>query len=430
MINFIIVFFYLLYLFNTYFVTSICIEYFFIIVYIFKMNNFLNSDENSPKLIIGTLSGTSVDSIDIALIKISGYGINTKLDVINYSQYPFSGEIKSFILKCSSPELSNVSDICKLNFILGRLFADKINTFIRESGYSNSDIYCIGSHGQTIYHNPSDEKYFGYSEKSTLQIGDPSVIANLTDIVTVGDFRCADVAVEGSGAPLVPYLDFILFNTKDKNKMLVNLGGIANITYLKADCKIDEVIAFDTGPGNMIIDSLARKLFNKEFDYNGEIASSGKLSQELFDYICSIDIYYKADIPKSTGREYYGDDFVNRILTFSEGIKENDILNTISEYTVFCIYSNYRQFIDSKGSPDEILLSGGGASNNFFVNTFSKYFPESNIQIINESGITSDNKEAVLFAVLANETILGNYSNIKNATGAKKNVISGKICLV
>lgn len=394
------------------------------------MIKLLNSDRNNPKLIIGTLSGTSVDSIDIVLVKISGYGLNTKLEVIKYLQYPFPGDIKNFIMKCSSPEQSNVYDICRLNFILGRLFAEKINNFISESGFSNSEIYCIGSHGQTIYHNPSDEKYFGYNGKSTLQIGDPSVIANLTGIVTVGDFRCADIAVGGSGAPLVPYLDFILFNNSHKNIMLVNIGGIANLTYLKADCKIDEVVAFDTGPGNMVIDSATRKLFNKEFDFNGEIASYGKFSKELFDYICSIDDFYNSEIPKSTGREKYGEDFVNRILAFSENIKESDIINTISEYTVFCVYSNYRKYIDSHGYPDEILLSGGGASNNFLVNEFSKYFTESNIQIINESGIKSDNKEAVLFAVLANETIFGNFSNIKKATGAKKNVILGKICLV
>ncbi len=394
------------------------------------MENYLNSNKDTSKLIIGTLSGTSVDSIDIVLIRISKYGIQTELEVIKYAQYPFTKEIKNFILKCTSPEQSNVADICKLNFILGRLFSEKINNFIKEAGCSSSDISYIGSHGQTIYHVPSDEKYFGYSGKSTLQIADPSVIANLTGITTVGDFRCADIAVEGTGAPLVPYLDFIMFNDPDKNRMLVNIGGIANLTYLKADCKIEEVIAFDTGPGNMIIDSITRKLYNKEFDFNGDIASSGKFSKVLFEYLCSIDNFYNADIPKSTGREYYGDDFVNRILAFSENIEASDIINTVSEYTVYCVFSNYKNHINCPGFPDEILLSGGGVSNNFLFKTFSKYFKESKIQIINKSGITPDNKEAVLFAVLANETMYGKKSNIKNSTGAAKNVILGKICPV
>jgi len=399
-------------------------------VYILKMKNYLYSDKNNSRLIIGTLSGTSVDSIDIVLVKISEFGIQTKLEILNYAQYPFPKDIRNFILKCSSPEVSNVADVCKLNFILGRLFSEKINLFIRESGFSNSDILCIGSHGQTIYHIPSDEKYFGYSGKSTLQVGDPSVIANLTGILTVGDFRCADIAVEGTGAPLVPYLDYILFNAPYKSRLLINIGGIANLTFLEADCKIEKVIAFDTGPGNMIIDSITRRLFNKEYDFNGEIALSGKFSKELFEYILSIDNFYNAEIPKSTGREYYGDDFVNRVLAFSENIKANDIVHTVSEFTVYCVYSNYKKFIDSSEFPDEILLSGGGASNSFLVNSFSQYFDNSIIKMIDESGITSDNKEAVLFAVLANETINGNHSNVKNATGAKKNAILGKICPV
>ena len=394
------------------------------------MNKYLNSDKNNSKLIIGTLSGTSVDSVDIVLVRISEYGVNTKLEVLNYAQYAFPCEIKNFILKCTSPEHSNVADICKLNFILGRLFSDKINIFIRESGFSNSEIFCIGSHGQTIYHIPSNEKYFGYNGKSTLQIGDPSVIANLTEITTIGDFRCADIAVGGTGAPLVPYLDYILFNAPYKSRLLINIGGIANLTFLEADCKIEKVIAFDTGPGNMIIDSITRRLFNKEYDFNGEIALSGKFSKELFEYILGIDNFYNAEIPKSTGREYYGDDFVNRVLAFSEDIKANDIVHTVSEYTVYCVYSNYKKFIDSSEFPDEILLSGGGASNSFLVNSFSQYFENSSIKMIDESGITSDNKEAVLFAVLANETINGNHSNVKNATGAKKNAILGKICPV
>lgn len=394
------------------------------------MKNYLNSNKDNSILVIGTLSGTSVDSVDVVLIKIFKSGIQTELEVLKYVQYPFSKEIQNYILKCSSPVRSNVADICKLNFILGRLFSEKINSFIKETGYSNSDISYIGSHGQTIYHIPSDEKFFGYNGKSTLQIADPSVIANLTGITTVGDFRCADIAVEGTGAPLVPYLDFLMFNDRDKNRMLVNIGGIANLTYLKADCKIEEVIAFDSGPGNMIIDAITRKLYNKEYDINGDIAFSGKFSKDLFEYLCKIDNFYNAGIPKSTGREYYGDDFVNRLLAFSENIEARDIINTVSEYTVFCVYSNYKNQINCPGFPDEILLSGGGASNNFLFKTFSKYFKESKIQIIDKSGITPDNKEAVLFAVLANETMNGNYSNVRNSTGATKNVILGKICPV
>ncbi len=163
----------------------------------------------------------------------------------------------------------------------------------------------IGSHGQTIYHFPVKEKLFGFNSKSTLQVGDPSVIANQTGIITIGDFRTADVAVNGDGAPLAPYLDYILFNSKISNRVLLNIGGISNATYLKKLCKQNEVVAFDTGPGNMIIDFLMGKFFSKKFDKDGKNASAGKVNDELFKYICSKDKYYKRKPPKSTGREYY-----------------------------------------------------------------------------------------------------------------------------
>ncbi|MEO8446730.1 MAG: anhydro-N-acetylmuramic acid kinase, partial [bacterium] len=227
------------------------------------MKNYLSRYNKRYKLVIGVLSGTSVDAVDVALIKISGYGASTKLRVIGFESFPVSNLLKNFVLKCSSKLQSNVEEICKLNFILGRFFADSVNKFILRNKLTKNDIDLIGSHGQTIYHFPLNKKLFGYNSRSTLQIGDPSVIANLTGILTVGDFRAADVSANGHGAPLAPYLDYILFNSKSKNRAFVNIGGISNATYLKKRCTLDQVIASDTGPGNMMIDFLSKKYFSK-----------------------------------------------------------------------------------------------------------------------------------------------------------------------
>jgi anhydro-N-acetylmuramic acid kinase len=218
------------------------------------MKKFLTILNKNERLVIGVLSGTSVDAIDVVLVRISGSGINTQVRVLDFNSYPISKKLKQFILKCSESESSHVEDICRLNFIIGKLFASSIKKLIIRNKLLTQDIDLIGSHGQTIYHYPFNQKLFSFNSKSSLQVGDPSVIANQTGIITIGDFRSADISVNGDGAPLVPYLDYILFSHKTKNRVFVNSGGISNITFLKKSCGQNEVVAFDTGPGNMIID--------------------------------------------------------------------------------------------------------------------------------------------------------------------------------
>lgn len=290
---------------------------------------------------------------------------------------------------------------------------------------SRKNIDYIGSHGQTIHHFPFDEKYIGISMKSTLQAGDPSVIANLTGITTVGDFRNADVAVNGSGAPLVPYLDYMLFRSKEKSRLLVNIGGIANITYLKKNCRAKDVIAFDTGPGNMLIDYISRRYFKKNYDKDGNISGKGELNERLFNDVIDKDYYFKSEPPKSTGREYYNELFIYEIIEKYKRLDRKDIIRTFTEYTCFTIYYNFIKFIGKKA--DEIFVSGGGAKNKLIMEILNGYF-EQPVKELNISGINTDNKEAVLFALLAYETMNKNSSNIKQVTGAEKNVILGKIC--
>ena len=218
--------------------------------------------------VIGVLSGTSVDAVDVVLINIKGTGIKSDIQIIDFQSFKTPLKLKDFVFKCSRKNENDVEDICKLNFQIGTLFANCINKFLKLHGISAKSIDIIGSHGQTIYHIPKYSGEFGIKTKSTLQVGDPSVIANLTGIITVGDFRTADVAAGGDGAPLVPFLDYIMFSDKTKSRILINIGGIANLTYLKPGCRIDDIIAFDSGPGNMLIDGLCRHYFNKSYDKN------------------------------------------------------------------------------------------------------------------------------------------------------------------
>jgi anhydro-N-acetylmuramic acid kinase len=320
---------------------------------------------------------------------------------------------------------SDVEDICKLNFLLGRYFAIKINEFLKANKIAAKSIDYIGSHGQTIYHYPSDEKFMGISLKSTLQVGDPSVIANLTGITTVGDFRNADVAVNGSGAPLVPYLDYILFRSSQKSRLLINIGGIANITYLKKNCRAKDILAFDTGPGNMLIDYLSRRYFKKNYDKDGNISEKGELNEQLFNDLIREDYYFKSAPPKSTGREYYNEIFLNEILEKYQRLDRKDIIRTFTEYTCFTIYYNFVRYAGNKA--DEIYVSGGGAKNKLIMEILNGYFGQPVTELI-ISGINTDNKEAVLFALLAYETMNRKSSNIKQVTGADKEVILGKIC--
>ena len=384
--------------------------------------------EKSEKIIIGILSGTSLDGVDVVLTKISGFGETSKIEVMDFYTNPYPAEMKQYILKCSSKDDSSVEDICKLNFLLGYFFSNSVLTILRNNNLEAKDVDLIGSHGQTVYHMPVSEKMFSYDIKSTLQLGDPSVIANITGINTVGDFRIADVAVGGDGAPLVPYMDYILFGNKNFSRVLINIGGISNITYLKKHGKLEDVIAFDTGPGNMLIDGVMRKLYQKEYDFNGAIASKGRINKKLFDIITDYDKYLKLPPPKSTGRELYNENFINFILENSVNIIREDIIRTITEYTTYSIFKGISDFI-SDNQIQEILVSGGGALNAVIMESLSHYFKGINVNKLEYNGITTDNKEAVLFAILANEAINGNRANIKSVTNAGKNVILGKICL-
>jgi len=380
------------------------------------------------KIALGVLSGTSVDAVDIVLAGIRGTSVSLKVDVIDYQEYSIPQRLRTFILENSAKGQGSVDNLCRMNFLIGNLYASKINRFLNERNIKNAEIDFIGSHGQTVHHLPASDKMFGYSVKSTLQIGDPSVIANCTGILTVGDFRTADVAAGGGGAPLVPYLDYALFRSDRRNRILLNIGGIANLTFLKKNCKLNDVIAFDTGPGNMMIDYIARKLFSRNYDRDCRLANKGIISDALFSEIKRRDTYYKSRPPKSTGREFYGAAFVDGILNKFKKAKPEDVIRTFTFYTAYTVSENIKKFIKPK-ERFELLVSGGGSKNKIILTALESLIKNAEVKVLDENGINSSNKEAVLFAVLANETLRGNPSNVVSVTGAARNVKLGKICL-
>ncbi len=381
------------------------------------------------KKVLGILSGTSADAIDCVLAEISGSGYSSKVKVLNFFSYPIKKDLKKYILERSGHKTVKIEDICSLNFLIANEFANVVSLSLKKFKLSSDSIDLIGSHGQTIFHKPEMVKLFSHSFRSTLQLGDPSVIANLTGITTVGDFRKADCAVDGQGAPLVSYMDAVLFSHPIRNRILLNIGGIANMTFVPAKSnKKKEIIAFDSGPGNMLIDGAMMKLYGKAYDKDASIALKGKHNKELQKYLLSKDKFFKNDFPKTTGREYYGESFLSNVLKKFKKTDKADIIRTITDFTAHTIIMNIEMLLSKGYKAEELLVSGGGVHNKVIMTHFKNYL---NLKIskLDQGGINAENKEAVLFALLANECVSGVRANLPTVTGASKNVILGKICL-
>ena len=395
-----------------------------------SIENLIRLKEKESRNVIGLMSGTSCDGIDACLVKITGNGLSTEVDIIGFETYPYKNEIRESIFEASCKETGTVDKICRLNFILGKLFADAVRQIAGKLSVPLSEIDIVGSHGQTIYHISSLKEKNDKEVRSTLQIGESSVIAQETGVTTVADFRTRDIAAGGEGAPLVPYADYILFGRDEINRAVQNIGGIANVTFLPAGCSINEIIAFDNGPGNMIIDRFAEIITDGrlKYDKNGELASKGKLNQDLLERLCNHPYLLKHP-PKSTGREDFGIQFSNDL--YKELREDNidilDVIATITAFTAKSISDSYRKFILPYYKIDEIIISGGGVRNPVMFQFLKDYLVDISISKVDDFGIPSDAKEALAFAILANETISGNPGNVPSATGAKENVILGKI---
>lgn len=370
---------------------------------------------------IGIMSGTSLDGIDVALVDISGCDDNTSCELIHYKSYPYDAITQQEILSASHIETSNVALICSLNFKLGKLYSEAVFQLLNEFNFQ-SPLEFIAIHGQTIHHLPNPNKGFTHS---TLQIGDPAQLAFDHKTTVISNFRPMDMVAGGKGAPLVPYTEYILFRDPHKNRLLQNIGGIGNVTVLPKNCTPDDMFAFDTGPGNMMINAAMQFLYQKDYDHNGDIAKSGKIIPELLKNLQSLP-YFKEAPPKATGRELFGEYLVKDICIKYHQQPE-DVINTLTELTAWSIADSYQSFIMPKLTADELIVSGGGAYNQFLMERLSYNLPNIAVKRQEDIGLSSDAKEAIAFAILGNQTIHRRPSNLTSATGAKMPVILGNI---
>jgi anhydro-N-acetylmuramic acid kinase len=374
--------------------------------------------------VVGLMSGTSADGVDAAVVEID----REKVKLLAFDTFAYPAALRRQILDLCRPDSVRLDDICHYNFVLGEVFADAVIRLCSKNGISHSSIDLIGSHGQTIYHLPSGKRYGGKKIRSTLQIGEPSVIAQRTGIRTVADFRPRDMAAGGQGAPLVPYTDYILFKHKRLTRAIQNIGGIANVTFLPVGCKQDEIIAFDTGPGNMVIDGIINLITNgsKRCDVGGKMAAQGMVNKRLLDELLRHP-FFRRRPPKSTGREEFGVDFTGRIYRRAEkkGLADADVVATVTALTAKSIAQAYRRFL--KMLPDEVILCGGGSHNRTLVEMLHAELPDVKMLSTDDFGISVDAREAVSFAILAWATIKGMANNVPAATGAERPVILGKI---
>lgn len=393
------------------------------------MQRLLNLSTKLEKLVVGIMSGTSVDGVDVALVKIKGYGKTTEVELIEFENYDYSREIRERIFRLFNNETSTVEQISQMNFLLGALYADCVFKICEKARISVKKLDLIGSHGQTIFHHPHVSNIGGHPVSSTLQIGEGSIIAKRTGIITINDFRVGDMSVNGLGAPLVPYPEYLMYRETTKTIALQNIGGIGNVTILPKGCQLEEVYAFDTGPGNMVIDGVISVLTNgvKVYDVGGEMAAQGIVNDEFITELLK-DSYFKLCPPKTTGREYFGELYVNQFINKGRqwGLSDVDLVANATALTAKSIADAYQQFVHHE--INQLVIGGGGSYNRTLLNLLRKEF-SCPVMTQEELGLNSDAKEAIAFAILANETIHGQNTNVPSVTGAESPTILGKIIL-
>jgi anhydro-N-acetylmuramic acid kinase len=375
--------------------------------------------DKEEKLVLGLLSGTSADGIDAALVRIRGHGLATDARIVAFRTVPYPARLREQVLGLNT---GLVPDLCRLNFVLGERFAEAALDLLRSARVAPQEVDLVGSHGQTVHHVPRSPG----DVASTLQIGEADVIAERLGVPVVSDFRKRDIAAGGEGAPLSAYVDFLLFRRPGTPRALLNLGGIANVTVVGEN--IEEVFAFDTGPANMPLDETMRILTagREQYDRDGRAAAKGRIDENLLRKLLTHP-YLKQPPPKTTGREAFGADFVLPLLRAKGGRTGVDVLATLTAFTAHAVKQAFDDFVAPRARPAEIIVSGGGVHNLTLMNHLRHLFAREKVVSLAETGIDPDAKEALVFAVLANETVHGIPNNVPGATGARWPTVLGKV---
>ncbi|HPS81899.1 MAG TPA: anhydro-N-acetylmuramic acid kinase [Candidatus Limiplasma sp.] len=382
------------------------------------------------KTVIGLMSGTSADGIDAALVRVEGYALDTRVETLGFVTLPFAPEVRQRILALAGGETGGSRELCLMSFLLGQLSAEACHAVCAQARFPETEIDLIGSHGQTLWHIPCAETYLGHSLTATCQIGEASILNEAFDCPVVSDFRVRDMAAGGQGAPLVPYTEYLLYRSETETVALQNIGGIGNITLLPQKGTLSDTYAFDTGPGNMVMDALVTRMTGgkQTYDDGGRIAASGRLHTGLLQWMLKDD-YLSMQPPKTTGRERYGAAYVERLAREAErlNVPEADQVATATRFTAESIAEGIRRF--AKPKPDRLIVGGGGSCNDTLMRFLAQALPGIWVMTNEALGYNSDAKEAVAFAILANECVHGVCNNAPKATGARHPAVLGKISL-
>ena len=385
----------------------------------------------SPMLVLGMMSGTSADGIDAALVRISGAPPSIAAKLEGHHHVRFSSRLRQAILRLANGGATTTAEISQLNFLLGEEFAAAAIEACKRWRLPLQKLSLIGSHGQTIYHQGVVSRFLGSRRiASTLQIGEPSIIAERTGVTTIGDFRPADMAAGGQGAPLVPFVDYLLYRDPKLGRVALNIGGIANVTLIPASARLEDVLAFDTGPGNMVIDALVESISGgrKSYDKDARIALRGRVIRPLLEELLRHP-YLRQVPPKTAGREQFGREYAEQLLTWAKKRRERteDLVRTVTIFTALSIADGFRRFIFSRARVNELIVAGGGAKNPLLMAQLRAALPGIEILSSSSFGIRAEAKEAFAFAILTYESFHRRANNLPSATGAKHPAILGKL---
>ena len=374
-------------------------------------------------IVAGVMSGTSADGINVALVRISD---SKTFKLLGHSEYPYPKDVRLVVLAAMNAKSASVADLARLNFLLGELYAEAVIAAQRRFQIKAE---LVGCHGQTIYHQGDPAPFLGRKIATTWQTGEGAVIAARVGVPVVSDFRPADMAVRGKGAPLVPFLDYALYRDRKIGRIVQNIGGIGNLTAIPANASPKQVIAFDTGPGNMVIDAVTERLYSKPYDRDGEIAASGVVLEPVIAQILKGKLFQRKP-PKTAGREEFGREFVNDFVRRCGRTAKANVVATATALTAESIRVAIKHFVLRKSANyREFVVAGGGAKNPTLLAMLTNLLQPLGltVRLSDEFGLPAQAKEAVAFALMAFETWRRRPSNVPSATGAKRPAVLGKI---
>jgi len=390
-----------------------------------------------PKAMIvaGIMSGTSADGVDVAICRVSPAEGGARVKVLGHRATRYPAKLRKAVLAAMNAKSTSTAELSRLNWRLGEVYAGAVDAAAREIGVKPQLIAC---HGQTIYHQGVASKYLGSPVRCTWQTGEATVIGERMRVAVISDFRSSDMAAGGQGAPLVPMFDYCVFRDKKRSRVLLNLGGIANVTVLPAACRAEDVLAFDTGPANMVIDACMERLFGRGFDRNGATAARGRVLEKVITKVMRAR-YFSAPPPKSCGREEYGEAFVAQFIAVCEreGARREDVIATATALTARTIADAYVRFCRPRfkrlapSAKVELIAAGGGVRNATLMRMLSELFKSADVRVrsIEETGLDAGAKEAAAFALLGWLTWHGLPGNLPSATGARRAAVLGKVTL-